>query len=697
MIWKLALEQLRANRTYTVWITALLTVLVGVLTYVATISATQAELPRDVTVARGTALENRAEFNLSQNDELWEGVPTHATPSELLAMVDRANASGARATLVSHGNVGYPAPTSEDPEMITWNDTLILAGDVDWGAIVVAGREPRDAGEIVLAANIAEDYDVGLGDSLDVFGYDLDEGGGNTRRTVEVTVVGLSASTQLAGFDIWAPGAYLSWDEFNDPEGLGYVRVLYNDGDATGFHADATTYWSGPAPELEPYRAVLVDSYVGRGFRVAQSSDVWVGAAATLFVAMIVMAFAVGRSQAAARTRWIATARTLGATKRHVILATIAETALVAIAALAAGLLLGWGAAAIHLAAARASTPYPLGPSSIAVSWLVIAVPAVAAALVAGIVAAVPAFWGARVQPVAALKPVSDVTEGTVSRNVKAWWLWGPLGLAVATLATVVRSHPYADGIDTVRMLTYGVISVAGMGILVEFLRHAIPAVARRLARSSRPAAIAAGEAMIARPRHAVAPAVLWVVAIGFVAALFDAYSAETINSFMSHHAIGDENYALRAAFRQQWGGLNYAAIVGAAALVFAVIQLVASAIFTSLHGATARESAAARAMGLRASGQRLALTLRQWLPQAIGALVGVAATAIAFVGVALVDRTLGPTSRISAVVDGTAVGSLLALGVAAAGLTVAWFVSYAVAATLTRGTPVGAAIGAHS
>ena len=44
---------------------------------------------------------------------------------------------------------------------------------------------------------------------------------------------------------------------------------------------------------------------------------------AALIVGIVATAFALGRSQAQARSRWVGTARALGATKRHIAVATL--------------------------------------------------------------------------------------------------------------------------------------------------------------------------------------------------------------------------------------------------------------------------------------------------------------------------------------------------------------------------------------
>ncbi len=405
-------------------------------------------------------------------------------------------------------------------------------------------------------------------------------------------------------------------------------------------------------------------------------------AAGVLVAAMILMSFAVGRSQAAARTQWVATARTLGARRRHIAQAIIAETLILAGAAVVAGVLLGWLVSQLLYTSARSQALYPAGSGLVSMHWSVVPIVAAVVLVVGVIISVVPAFWATRVAPVAALKPVSDVTEAELSRRVSVLWLWIPVVGAIAFLAF---ARTFAISLrDAGILFSLTVIVLAGGALLIESLRQTIPQVGRALARSRHPAVLTAGDLLSGRPRQAVAPALVVTCAA----------LALTVFALAGAGLGGSESGWGRAPWQPGTWAQAWEAVVPPAArpgLVIAALALVLvmAAMFVSQRLATSSEIATRTALGLSHAHTVTAHTLQQWLPQVVGAVTGLVTGAIFMVllevlpGTATAERDITYGGAWDSVLDPAAVlaAFLVALVLTAILLAMGFVTSWAVAA----------------
>jgi len=446
-------------------------------------------------------------------------------------------------------------------------------------------------------------------------------------------------------------------------------------------------HWTGDDKALDPYRDPGRIGGSPTSFSLPHATVAWFGAAIALFVAMIVMSFAVGRSQASARTQWVATVRTMGARRAHIVAAATLEALLLAGIAIIVGTGLGVALAQAQLSLARARAGAPYGPSTISWHWAIIPVVVAAAAVVAIVVAAVPAFWAARVAPTAALKPVSDVTETELSRRVPITWLIIPfaIGAGLVELTALDFGAPVA----AVAILGWIIVIVAGFALVVEVLRNAIAVVGRALSRSRRPSLLTAGDSLATRPRQAVAPALLMTVA----ASLLTLWSCTQANSAIEYWGDVEGGFKGLDApsldlLRSSLLGFTTIATITIAALA---LQLVAAAIITSHRAATSHETAARRAMGLSRRGEAIALWWQQWLPQLIGAWIGFAVGLIAFVARASVSTSPFTDSIWSARFTALGYGAAYSAVVAATMLAVAAVVALLAARASRSATPLAA------
>jgi ABC-type lipoprotein release transport system permease subunit len=687
MTWRLIMGQMRAHRGYFAWTATLLAILVAVLTYTGIAGATQATLAHQGDVALGQ--------NSTRYGNLWvtatplDGFEAAVTAERLSEMIDSSPTATALATVALS-----TTPLDEFDPYIWSNEVWAISKyggpNHDW--MLAEGRLPVVRGEIALASNIALRLNAEVGDSVELY---ASRTGPDGYTAVDVplrfTVVGITASQRLMGYDIYfVPGALLAWDEI---EPGGALNQAFQVPGQQGQQAAAVAIrWDGGAPLLDPYLEFEHAEWRG-DFQLPQSTAVWFVVAVVLVIAMIIMSFSVGRSQAAARTQWIATVRTMGATRKYVAAATVLETLVLAAIAAATGMVVGALAAQAQLSIARAVTGAPFGPRTVTLHWSVFPIVGLVALVVALLIAAVPAFWASRVDPVAALKPVNDVTETELSRRVSPHWLWLPLVLGV--LLIVIGNWQVNAPMDVVIVLGMIIAGMALIALTIEANRWAIPRVGHVLSRSSEPGRMTAGDALMVRPKQAVAPALLTAAAVTTLTVMVTG-SATDPHGMVGFFGYGDFGNSRRDTIEYWWSQLASPSAVIAVVLAALAIQLVAASMFVAHRAATSREGATRRALGLTAHQLTRAHWWQQWAPQATGALVGLA------VGLAvaelwrLVNAFIGsedawavpPVLRLLALL--AALGAIVIMLLA--GALTAWAVSRAGA----RSTPLGQALRAH-
>jgi len=172
------------------------------------------------------------------------------------------------------------------------------------------------------------------------------------------------------------------------------------------------------------------------------------------------------------------------------------------------------------------------------------------------------------------------------------------------------------------------VIAVIGIaGLAIECTRWAIPAVGRRLARSSSPSRLTAGDALATRPRLAVAPALIALAAVGvFTLWVLDQAATMASDAYVDGwYAYGEASFVGGAG---SWGSMG---LLAAIVLGSVVVQLVTTAIFAAHRASTGREIATRRALGLSSAHEERAQRWQLVVPQALGAGIGLVVGVIVF------------------------------------------------------------------
>lgn len=670
MIWALGIGQLRANRGYFLRTVSLLALLVATLTHVIVIGATQAELDKKVATIWAQDF-NRHGSAVVTDASSWP-YAIAVEPAQLRELID--STPGSVATVQSGVRT---VPIDE----YTWDGVSdYLAVFAAYGArdasfLLESGRLPTAAGEIAIARDQASAMGWSLGDAVTLYAdvwvpSSDDPNGGTIGDAIEnYTLVGLLTPSSMPGFQVWAPSALVSWADVESSDGFLSRPSPRDEFGQRGTYVNLA--WDGSSPALD--RFFEWDGGEWReGVILPESSGVWFTLAGVLAAAMIIMSFAVGRSQAAARSGWIATARTLGATKRDVALATIAETVIMAGIAMVFGVGVGILAAQAQLSLAVAQSGVPFAPSTVSLHWAIIPAVASATLLVTIAIAAVPAFWAARVPPVAALKPVNDITEAELSRRVSPHWLWIPTVLG--TVLVAAASFQLAEPMDLVFALGVVMASIGVAGLAIEATRSSIPSLGRRLARSTTPSRLTAGDALVTRPRLAVAPA---LIALAATAAMTLFILNFAVNQRTALERDGWFAYGDQPSF-SEIVGWSRAAVILAVVAGSVLIQLVAAAIFVAHRSSTRAEMATRRALGLSARHEERSQWWRQMVPQTLGCAMGVTIAVAVFVLGQGVQRLVDPA-------HGTPFTSVIlpGIGVALAG-TVILLAAAAIAAWLT-------------
>lgn len=606
MITRLAIAQVRANKAYSVWTCSLITLLVTILTTMLTLGATQTDLARQAERVNGSSAPHVGYPSVSTGAQIADS--PSVTPDEVADAV--AKASGHEAFAIIYGNL------SVVPEDFA---TLTVYATTGEGARVpvVEGRAPSAPGEIVLAADVARAHGFEVGDSVTLFSS-VDTGNVSQIAEHRYVIVGLTAAASLPGFDLWLPSAFISWEEAASPSSpVAFTWELDNGDDVRAW--SVSIGWSGHVPALvmldENWQPALSTSY-----SLPTGSGAWFGAAIMLVIAMVVMGFAVGRSQASARAQWIATVRTLGARRATIAVAATGEGLIVAGCAAVVGTVLGVALAQATLTLGRLLVPHPFGAAVVSVDWLLVPVAVISAGIAALVVTAVPAFWASRVAPTAALKPVNDLTEAEISRRMPFVWVLVPVavGAALVWLGNV-PSVP----IGTVVVTGWIATVVGGVMLVIEALRRIIPAVGAFLSKRRRAGVLTAGDELIARPRQGTAAALLLAAGVALVAV----WSANTLLDIVTWWNSGDGDDLWESHELWSWVRADITAFTPVATIVACTVtlQIVIAAIAVSHRAATRHEAAARVAMGLSRRQRTQMWWWVQWLPQAIGVCVGLA------------------------------------------------------------------------
>ncbi len=628
MILRLAAEQARSQKRYTIWTAALMTLALAFVSFGLLLVATQRAMWEDVQRA---SLYDRtegivgAQFFGEQPDAggmFYGGNPSVADVDQSLA---EAIADGSDVAAVRQWSV-VSRPVTAFP----YFPIAAATGDYDWDLVLAEGSLPGD-GEILLDARIASELDLGVGDTIDLL-YRLHQPSAEEPASEAdwhtYTISGLARSCGVGGTLIPDAGwmcpdySYVSWKASSSPNGpLTYTTCPINEsGDTAPCIPMAAIAWNIDHPALAglPAPWLLHDPAAAPlgGLTAPRQAVVGYGLAGLVAIGMLLVALAVGRSQAQARVQWVATARTLGATRRGVVGATLLESLLVAAAATVGSLALGYALASVAYPWLRGFSGPTIGPDFVPMPLWVIAAVALGGAALSLVVAAVPAFWASRVSPVAAFKPVTDVTEVELSPRVPLWWVFPAFvgGLALILLGT--RGHGSAGFAVYVGAILAG---TAGFVLLKEGLSALVVTAGRRFSRSRSPVLQVTGDGFVSSPRSAVTLALLFALPAALVS-LFMLFN--NFWNLETHIATGLPSSTWPLPDHESAGVWGTAGVLWAAVLLVE-FEAVALAITFASRWASAGEAATRRALGLSTLHQRQAAFIRHAAPQIGGAVVG--------------------------------------------------------------------------
>jgi len=621
MILRLAAEQARSQRRFTIWTAALMTLALTLSSVALFGYATQRVADKMSETASFGNRENNitvmAMFDSVPEDvvasTLWDErhAPTFMPVTEVDALLASAINAGSDVVARRGTSARIAHDDSASPFVLT-----ATTGTFDWTLVIAEGAAPGP-GEIALCASLASTLGVQVGDRVSVeTDPSAQQPTAFARRTF--TVSGLVYTCSWNGnYETWCPEAYVAWEESSDPSGLFAENIGLGSGTTMFSGVGATGIsWNVGAPSLAALTTIEKFNFAP-GIVIptmAYRAGIFAG---LLLIGIVIMAFAVGRAQAQAHLQWVATARTLGATKGAVATATIVETLVMGVTSCVVALGLGYGIAELDFMTTRPAVPLPFGPSSIATPWWTFTIVATTALALASIIAVAPAFWAARVPPVAALKPVAEATESEASRRVSLVWILFPFTIGVASLGLLVGVDPKPLlGI----FLSAAVAALTGIVILKEALRGVVERLGRWLAARHAPWAMATGDAFTARPRQAVAPAVLFALPVGVYTWALTLTHFLTVDNAAANFNEG-WSVSRRAYLVSIWAD---AEVLRWVTVILAVFALVSLAIALAGRGVTMTEEATRRALGLSSADARRASFVQYALPPVIGAAAGV-------------------------------------------------------------------------
>lgn len=638
MILRLALAQARSQKRYAAWTAAFIALTLGLVTYAFALIETERGFDSLTARAYGLAGEHLGYADvMTGNPPESSRAPSNTSTEAIDAALDAAIADGSDVVAVRTAPFAVVENASSHvvwPSGWTYQGSTstpyvgAVKGAYEWDLVLAEGEAPGH-GEIALSADLAADLGVGIGDPV-LAHLNVDQVTQRQRLGLYVPEHPLVVSGLLrtnAGLTTgppWEMGALVSWDLSNEVGGL-FTIVIGGGTEAP----EALGFW-GPDTWISydrssPALALFVDPMAGPDPWISDRSvtitpgSVYVlfPLAAILILGSFIGAFAVGRSQGQARVQWVATARTLGATRRSVRLASLAEAGLVAALGTVVGFSLGYGAAMIRLLWLRSRVPAPLAPTWVSVPWWVLGTVVGLGIALALVVGAAPAFWASRIPPVAAHKATADLAVVETSRRVPIRWLAIPFALGVGL---ILAGGGGSFG-GTV-LLTYGGIVAIPIAFvfLIEGLRRLVPVVGRRLARSRAVWTMVAGDAIASRPRQAST-----LASLAAIAGLFGTFTS-TI------WILGQREWFLEpgGGVGRSWSDFNGGPLggwddvtFGTAVGFLVAIQAICLAVTLSSLRVTAAEQATRQALGLTPGAGRAAAFAQHAVPQVVGGTVG--------------------------------------------------------------------------
>ena len=607
MIWQLVREQLRSQRRAAGALFVLVALTVGLSAGAGIASATaQADavainqdgpwptgsvhawipvwVPEPGVDARSAALPiNINPFTMDQYDQTLaaiRAVDPHAVVSLTVGARIQANDAGPRIVLARDGH--YP------PNFF------------------VEGRAPTE-GEVALSVPRARELGLSIGDALPIY-----DDAGSVALTL--TVSGLTRTDQGGWFD----SPFVSVE---DAMRLALVSPILSYTTASGGAATVVDFgvvWDGAVPPevAKTLREVSGDDshiYADAGsgatpLAFTNSSPWLLIAAAVSAVIAIGAAVASGKDQGRQRASWVGTAKALGASRRDVVGATLLEAVAVGVLAWFAAIAVAWGVNTAALWPRRADADWILERTVPSVPWWLLLGSAALAVILALIMAAVPALSAARVPPREALTPSLTIERAVPGRARR-------LALYLAVAAAGVLTLGFATAAVPLIILVT-LTAVGALGAAVEASRLVTPRLAQRLGAARAPWAIAAGDAMSARPGAATFPFASTVAVVAVTTVELTWLASEGMTGSV-------------------WKDWNARALAGIAALALLALVI---AVAVWIGGDRSRGDASVQgALGLSRNARIIASLVRLGAPVLAGGVVGAlaAVAAVALLGAA--------------------------------------------------------------
>lgn len=688
MIWQLAREQLRSQRRYVVWTAAMLTAGIALATYASVTGSTQ--VANELSAQRIAGADKPFHGGVSSDPSRPTFVPPvaerGANADTSWASLNEVDAAVADA-IAAGSDVRAHRPTALFLTNVMEDDYYrsrveLTVGDIDWDQILVEGRPPA-SGEVAISGWVAQTLDASIGDTVPAQGD-------QALRNGDASLVGPSAELRVSGitrtpargrnYEVDLPEAYGAWEDSAELLSAGALGAGTAD-ELLGAYTDAV--WS----ERDAALSVFGDSYTpyyGANWGSSNSVGITLAIAGALAAGLVVMALAVGRSQAQQRVKWVATVRALGVKRDTVAAATALESAVVGLVSAAAGIAVGWLAVGADMAWVRSQAPDAFLPSAPVFPGWLLTVLVLFALLLSGFVIAVPALWAARTEPVEGLKPTGRLVEQPrinrvhTARIVLAW-------IASVTALGAIQLGPFDfENRDWVATGLTLVAIVLGFMLVRVWLIWAIARLGRRLSASRRPWAISAGDSLAAHPRQEASSALLWALVL--VPAAFVTTLLWVRDGVQQARAMSSSGEVL--ADRSTIGYWTAAMAFVIVALLVAI--LISLAIFSSYSRAAQADDATRSALGLTRADARRSRAVQFSLPLVTGAAVAVVVGAVlALVASLVADLTGEALTSVAEMASGVASA---AQGLTLLSVTTLFFVGLgtAIAAgTTSRRTPV--------
>ncbi|MBB5826430.1 FtsX-like permease family protein [Micromonospora carbonacea] len=371
---------------------------------------------------------------------------------------------------------------------------------------VVAGRLPQRTGEVVLDAPTVAEEGFVLGGPVRVGGS-----GGAARAYTLVGTVDVAGTAR----DVGGPFIGLAGPDalaVTQQEGYGRIMVAAAPGVPAAELTGRVAAVAGGGVTVQDRQAVL-DAAVDDAVRDLRQFNLLLLTFAA--VAVVVAGFVIANTFAivlAQRTRRTALLRLVGATRGQVLRATLLEAAVTGLAASALGVAVGAGVA-VGLDALLAAFDVPMAGDGIAVTASTVLVCLLLGTVLTVASAAVPAWRGSRVAPVAALTDAAvHATRGAGRVRLAVGALVLAAGVAALGSAGAVGQLPLvaAGGV----LAFFGIVLFGP--VLVPALVRLLGVPARRLFGATAGLAVANA---VRNPRRIAATATALVIGIGLVSA----------------------------------------------------------------------------------------------------------------------------------------------------------------------------------